>query len=116
MIRILIFALFSVASGCDSGNSTRTQNDGNKDLAGIFERYYKERMALLPLEATQNGDSIHNDKLPVDFTDSYREKLREFFTHYKNEVAKVSAQELNDIDKSSYDIFKREMDISLEGL
>ena len=38
----------------------------NKVLATLFENYYNGRMALLPVEATINGDNRYNDLLPAD--------------------------------------------------
>ncbi|MES2849452.1 MAG: DUF885 domain-containing protein [Bacteroidota bacterium] len=73
-------------------------------------------MQLIPLEATQNGDSVYSDKLYADFTDSYRLKLRNFFTRFQNEIQKFKRDNLNAEDRISYDIFKREMQVSLEGL
>lgn len=88
----------------------------NKDLAALFENYYQERMQIVPMEATQNGDSINNNTLPADFTDSYREKYRQFFGHYLDAIKQYNRESLNENDRNSYDIFRREMEITLEGL
>lgn len=87
----------------------------NKDLNSLFNNYYEERMKLFPLEATSNGDNRYNDKLPVDFTDSYRDTLKSFFTDYLNKIDKYKREDLIENDRISYDIFKREMEISLQG-
>ena len=99
----------------DSNNKTEAKND-KKDLAALFENYYNERMQLVPIESTQNGDTTNNDKLFADFTDSYREKYKGFFSHYLDEIKKYNRDDLSANDRVSYDIFKREMEISLEGL
>ena len=88
----------------------------NKELAAMFEKYYNERMQLLPLEATTNGDNRFNDLLPIDFTDTYRASLKDFFNRYLTYISKYDRDQLNDNDKISYDIFKREMEMSIEGL
>jgi uncharacterized protein (DUF885 family) len=88
----------------------------NKELANIFEEYYQERMNFLPLEATQNGDVLKNDKLYADFTDSYRSKLKGFFEKYRIKIQKINTSELSENDKINYNIFKREMSVTLEGL
>ena len=107
-------SLFVIACSNDK-KKTEMKND-NKDLAALFENYYTERMRLIPVESTQNGDSTNNDKLFADFTDSYREKYRRFFSNYLDEIKKYNRDELNGNDQLSYDIFKREMEITLEGL
>ena len=90
--------------------------EDNKELSTMLEKYYDERMHLFPLEATINGDNRFNDLLPADFTDSYKDKLQEFFTKYQSEINNFKRDELNENDQLSYDIFKYEMDMNLEAL
>ena len=73
-------------------------------------------MQLFPLEATANGDNRFNDLMPVDFTDSYRQKLHNFFSNYNDSIATFNREIFNENDQISYDIFKYEMSMSLEGL
>src|SRR5687768_4223307 len=101
-IFLYVLLLSAMIAGCDT-NRTASNKEDNKELAALFDKYYNERMALLPLEATQNGDSIHNDKLFADFTDSYRATLREFFNRYQNEVGKFKREDLNETDQLNYD-------------
>ena len=97
--------------------NNKTQNlEPNKELSTTLEKYYEERLKLFPLEATANGDNRYNDKLYVDFTTSYRNKLKEFYTTYFNEIDKYKREELNENDQISYDVFKREMQMSLKSL
>jgi len=97
-----------------SGNNSTMEN--NKELAAVFSKYFNERMQLFPLEATANGVNDYNDLLPADFTDSYRARLKDFYGNYLTYLTKFDREHLNDNDKISYDIFKREMDMALEGL
>jgi len=112
-LMLSIASLFVIAC---SNDKKKTEMNDNKDLAALFENYYTERMLLIPVESTQNGDSTNNDKLFADFTDSYREKYKQFFSHYLDEIKKYNRDELSENDQLSYDIFKREMEITLEGL
>lgn len=91
-------------------------NADNKNLAKILNNYYEERLKLFPLEATQNGDNRYNDKLFADFTTSYRTKLKQFYSKYLKNIATISRIQLNSNDKISYDVFKREMMMSIKGL
>jgi uncharacterized protein (DUF885 family) len=114
------FLLISLAGlffiSCNNNNQIVAPKKDNKELASLFENYYNERMQLIPIESTQNGDSVNNDKLYADFTDSYREKYKSFFNHYLTEIKKFNRDDLSENDRISYDIFKREMEITLEGL
>jgi uncharacterized protein (DUF885 family) len=112
-IAITICAMFFSACKLSNMNDTK---EPNKELAALFEQYYEERLQLFPLEATAAGDNRYNDKLYADFTDSYRKKLAEFYNKYKTFVTKFERENLNNNDQISYDIFLREMNMSLEGL
>ena len=116
MQKILI-ALLSccLLFACKPGNNNSNM-ENNKELAALFNKYYDERMQLFPLEATTNGDNRYNDQLPADFTDSYRARLKDFYTRYLNSLNEFERDHLNDNDKISYDILKYEMQMSLEGL
>lgn len=115
MNRIIFVLLGSLLLACNPGNK-QTETKDNADLAQLFDHYYNERMALFPLEATANGDNRFNDQLPADFTADYRARLRDFFTRYQEAINKFNRDELNDNDRTSYDIFKYEMQMNLEGL
>ena len=121
MRKIITFILLNsfILISCNNQQSSNKEENtiqDNKDLAAMFDKYYVERMQLIPLESTQNGDTVVNDKLYADFTDSYRERYKEFFSRYLNEIKKFNRNEFDDNDKISFDIFKREMEMSLEGL
>src|SRR5581483_9030060 len=98
-------------AGCKN-KPARIPTESNKDLAALFESYYNKRMALLPIEATVNGDNRYNDQLAIEFTDSYRQKLADFFSANLNAVTQFNRDQLNETDRTSYDIFKREMEMS----
>ena len=97
---------------CKLSNSNPT-GEANKELVTLFSNYYKERLELFPLESTQNGDSILNDKMYIDFTESYRNKLKAFYSKHLAYVKSFDREYLNANDKISFDIFKREMEMSI---
>lgn len=110
---LALCCLVACSNKPEPGETTGKSND---DLPGLFENYYQERIRLVPLEGTQNGDTVANDRLYADFTDSYRAKLKEFFNRYLSEINKFDREDLDGNDRISYDIFKREMEMSLEGI
>lgn len=112
----LAFIFLCLIIACTNQPGEPASRETNKSLASLFDNYYNGRMALLPLEATQNGDNRFNDQLPIDFTDSYRAKLTAFFSAYLDSINTYNRAQLNETDRASYDIFKREMEMSLEGL
>ena len=108
--------LASIFLSCNESIQPSSVIESNKDLANFFESYYNKRMELYPVESTINGESYYNDQLPAEFTDSYREKIRELFQRYLDSINKFNRDSLNEVDQTSYDIFKREMEMTLEGL
>jgi uncharacterized protein (DUF885 family) len=114
-----LFYLLICASlflSCNESPKTTVVLESNKDLANFFENYYQRRMELYPVESTINGETDYNDRLPAEFTDSYREKISDFFRLYLNAVNRFNRDSLNEVDQTSYDIFKREMEMTIEGL
>lgn len=112
----VVWLLILTACNDDTSNKDTSKQGKNKDFSALLDNYYKERMALIPIESTQNGDTKHNDKLYPDFTDSYREKYRQFFSHYLDSLKTYNRNDLSENDGLSYDILKREMELTLEGL
>ena len=115
MKKIIWFFLIIFNLSCNSSKHSQ-EISANPKLAAYLESYYNERMQLLPLEATANGDTRFNNLLPADFSDSYRAKLKDFFTRHKTAISKFDPATLNDNDKKSYQIFNYEMDMGLAGL
>ncbi|MEO7529814.1 MAG: DUF885 domain-containing protein [Sediminibacterium sp.] len=111
----VIIALIFLFTGCKLSNSNQTMAD-NTELSALLDKYYEERLQFFPFEATFNGDNRYNDKWFVDFTDSYRQKLKTFYDRYRIYISKFERDALNENDKLSFDVFSREMKIDLEGL
>jgi len=111
-IALLVMLIFG---SCKLSNNNATR-EPNTELAALFDKYYAERLSLFPLESTQNGDTMYNDKLYIDFTDSYRLQLKEFYKKYQTYCAKFDPESLNENDKISYNIFKYELESNLKGL
>jgi uncharacterized protein (DUF885 family) len=103
-------------TGCQLMSKNNPTREDNTELAALFNQYYEDRMRLFPLEATANGDNRFNHLLPVDFTQVYRDTLHAFYDRYLVFINSFNRESLNSNDGISYDIFKREMEMSLEGL
>ncbi|MBS1917968.1 MAG: DUF885 domain-containing protein [Bacteroidetes bacterium] len=116
MFRIYFVAvIILVALSCTQVQKTKEPTD-NKDIATLLNNYYEDRLKLEPLEATAIGDTRYNDLLPVDFTESYEDSMKVFFSHYLDGIKKIDSGALDENDQISYAIFKREMQMDLEEL
>lgn len=88
----------------------------NKEFGHVLDGYFNDRMKYFPIEATQNGDNRFDDQLPVDFTDTYLDTLRNFYGTYLNKTLVFDREKLNKNDQVSYDILVRELKMDLEGI
>lgn len=112
---VLILICFGIVS-CKQSDTVKTTNSSKTELADFLHTYYNESSRLFPLMATLFGNNSYNDKLPADFTDSYRDTLRNFYQKKLAGIQAFDREKLNTNDKISFDIFKREMEMNLEGL
>ncbi|WP_118972705.1 DUF885 domain-containing protein [Taibaiella koreensis] len=114
-VYFLLCCLLYFTSCSDTPASSGSQAR-NTSLAALFERYYQDNIALFPLEATANGDNRFNDKLYIDFTDSYRGKIKTHLERYRKELAGFRREDLNAKDRINYDCLDYELKRRLEGL
>lgn len=110
---LFLFALTTILQSCGKKEPVTTDN---KELSETLEHYYEERMKLFPMEATMAGDSLYNNILPNTLTDEYSEKVKSFFTKYKESLSKFKEDGLSENDKLSIALLKWECDINLEQL
>ncbi|HEY1115960.1 MAG TPA: DUF885 domain-containing protein [Chitinophagaceae bacterium] len=113
---VILSLVFLSACGGKGLAGNTPKNGANKDLAQLFDRYWEERMRLYPIEATQNGDNRYNDRLHIDISAPFRDTLRRFYGKYLDGINKFVREDLAENDRISYDIFRREMEMQLEGL
>ncbi|GAB3837319.1 DUF885 family protein [Hymenobacter jeollabukensis] len=87
-----------------------------KDLGSVLDQYWEENAKLFPLNATTNGDNRYNDQLPNDQTQAFREQLRQYYQKYLDQLQNFDREKLSDNDKISYDIFRYDLQMNLDGL
>lgn len=113
-----IFFLAVIAGACNQSPNKSAKTIDKTDsiiFHKMLDNYWDERMQLFPLEATTNGDNRFNDQLRNDGSAAFLKKSKDFFTKYSEYLKKIDRNTLSDNDKISFDIFNREMSISLEG-
>jgi uncharacterized protein (DUF885 family) len=97
-------------------NSTPKSPADNPELATLFDRYYDENARLFPLKATSDGEYRYNNLMPNSGTRAFRDSCGALYQRYLNALLSYERESLSPNDQISYDIFKREMELSLEGL
>src|SRR5215510_7058995 len=83
---------------------SQSSKPANTGLQKLFAQADEEFLKLNPVGATFRGDNRYNDKLPIDFTDSYREKTKTYYQQNIASIKKFKREDLNDNDKISYDV------------
>ena len=102
------FLLALSVMACSSKNETT--------FAAFTKHYFDDKNALFPLEATQYGQNQYNDQLLFEMTDSYRQKLGEFYASYEKELANFDKNALTEEEQNSYEIIKWEVAVGKEVL
>jgi uncharacterized protein (DUF885 family) len=82
----------------------------------LTAKYYQGKNELNPLDATQNGKSQFNDQLQFEMTDSFRNKQKQFFQKYQNELSNIDYKSLSAEQKNSFDIIKWETEVGQQML
>jgi len=121
--QLSLYAALAVAAlgtaGC-TRNSEQEQGtaavQADQNLGQIFENYYEDRLKLFPLEATAIADNRYNDQLPNDLSQEHIARVRQLYQTYLDQLNKVDRSKLDAQEQVSYDIFKYEMQMALEGL
>jgi len=109
---ILIFLMSIAMQACQQ----KASEELLPPVGELFDNYYEEKLPLYPLEATMNGDNRYNDLFPNDLTGDYKKKLVDFYSKYQKELGKYDRDELNEEEKTSWDLLSWECSINLELL
>lgn len=110
------FLILAVLQACQQKKSGKESELTSKNLNELYDKYYDGCMQLNPVWATEFGDYRFNDLFPNSLTQSYIEKLRDFYTSCKEKLAEYDQSELSESDRLNLDILKWECNIGLEGL
>ncbi|WP_207533555.1 DUF885 domain-containing protein [Desertivirga arenae] len=113
---ILFVPIAFLFFACTQNKQNNAEERKKKNISEFFNSYWEARSKLFPLDATQQGDSRYNHILQNDQTQGFRDTLKQFYQTYLSRLDSFNREDLNEDNKLSYDIFKYEMKIQLEGL
>jgi uncharacterized protein (DUF885 family) len=91
------------------------QAEEGQKLNKIFEEYFEELIQLFPIYASYIGDKRYDDKFANDISEEHRNQQKELFNKYLGRISGINRDLLQRQDRLSYDIFKRDMVLGLEG-
>ncbi|TVZ28368.1 uncharacterized protein (DUF885 family) [Gillisia sp. Hel_I_86] len=117
--RIIIpFCLTLVLIACkdESKQENNAEDNIGVEFNDLLDSYYEEGLKLNPLSATAAGDNRYNDQFPNTLSEAYRDSLKNYYTSYKEELAKFDDSKLSETEQMSKAILKWECDMNLETL
>jgi len=94
--------------------NTKNTEESQK-LNKLFEDFFEELIQLFPIYASYIGDKRYDDKFANDISEEHRNQQKELFNKYLNQISEINRDLLQGQDRLGYDIFKRDMVLSLEG-
>jgi len=110
-----MFILASITSCTSSKKDEASAADTKSMLDSLFVQYHDERFKLFPFEATSAGDNRYNDVFHNDITQEYRDKVKDFYTRYAEQLKNIDTAALQENDRIDYDVLVRDCAINLEG-
>ena len=111
----LVF-IIAISISCSTPGTKAMTDQPNTSFNNFLDNYYEGQLKLNPLQATFNGDNRYNDQLYIDISETERNRQREFFQTTLDSLVKYNYGQLNDNDKLSYDVLKRDLSLGIEGL
>jgi uncharacterized protein (DUF885 family) len=87
----------------------------SKELLDLVESYYEEMLKLNPIEATQIGDPRYNDQFPNSIGPDHRKKVQDLERKYLEKIQALEVSGLKGQDRLTYEIFKRDRQLEIEG-
>jgi len=118
MKKLFLVTLLIIVSltSCKNNTEKVEANTANKAFNNLLETYNEENFKLFPLNATYAGKIEFNDQLPNNLTKEFSEKLNEFYSKTKADLAQFNDEELTEEEILSKEILTWECDINLERL
>ena len=131
-LRPLVLALAVTLAACGSGEQAATPAADQaaatpaatpavdpaakaKQLDALYAEMWEENLKLNPIQATFIGDARYNDQLPNFLSAESRKESHDFDQKWLDKVKAIDPEGLDSNARTSYDIFVRDREMSLEG-
>ncbi|MCA6075151.1 DUF885 domain-containing protein [Fulvivirga sedimenti] len=111
--RILLLVMLTA---CSQPSEQKENTSPEIPIEEIFEDFYEERIRFNPFEATAAGDNRYNDTIPIFISDSYQQRLLDFYTSYAEKTRAYPEDVLSESQKLYRDVLLWECDVKKEGL
>jgi len=113
--------------GCEPGSQAESKsaeakrvaaevtNTASEELNQLFEDYFESHLVLNPTYATYIGDNRYNDRYVNNIGPGWREAARSLHQDALDRINSIDPSSLQGQELLSYEIFKADREIALEG-
>ena len=112
---VLAAALLLAACGGNEDPATTETVDAGTALHALFDEQFERNLEMNPLSATFIGDDRYNDRLANSNSPEYRAASEAMDEEFLQRLLEIDREQLNYQDQLSYDIFRINRELSLEG-
>lgn len=85
-------------------------------LNQIFADYHEQYLILFPVEATNFGDARYNDQLPLDISEDFIAKEKQFYQQTLSQLSSVDATSASETPQLMAKVLEYELKSRLKGL
>lgn len=114
IVPVLLVSSFIIFTACNHNSNKPIGTQ--QDFDNMTAQYWEKRMQLFPLEATANGDYRYDDQMTITIGAPFRDSLKKFYEYYLDAVNGIDTSTLDAEHLTSYQLFKYEMQMNLEGM
>ncbi len=122
MIKKMSFVIFFISTvlACKKEDTSIAKEQDTKvnisaEFNELLNSYYEEGLVLNPMKATFEGDNRYNDQFSNVLSEETVQKMKTYYTSYKEKVSKFDDSLLSNSEKITKDILLWECDINLGG-
>ena len=87
----------------------------SQKLQALLDEYFEETLKLNPILATSIGDTRYNDRFVVGISPEVIEQERRLERDFLARIAAIDRARLTPAEQVSYDIFKSDRELEIEG-
>ena len=112
---LIAAVLLIAACGQSKEEATTEVVDAGATLHAMFDEHFERNLEMNPLSATFIGDYRYNDRMANSNSAEYRAQSEAMDKEFLARLLEIDRDQLGYQDQLSYDLFKINMEQSLEG-
>ncbi|QYK05845.1 DUF885 family protein [Shewanella zhangzhouensis] len=115
-ITSIIFVGVAWICTVDSAYSVTEKFQQKGKLELVTSQFVLDGYYFYPISATFNGLSEYNNRYTPIYSNDNQTLKKQYLIRYQKMLAEINRSELNDEDRITFDVFKRNLDLGLERL